>query len=344
MRDNSVSIAKGIAILLMVLVHGGFYDIGSRCIGIFHMPLFFFFAGYCFKEKYLLAPFQFVKKRVTGLYLPCIKWGLLFLLLHNVFFHLNLYNGEYGFNGTVSELYSIKDFVVHAAKLIVSMNGFEQLLGGYWFLHSLFVASLTAYVIIRVCGKSRLWIGGVGLLLGATLFDFMGWHIPIYGGQKEFLGTIFFLIGYAYHLHERPSSRMHRWQFLIGTVLVILGAMFWRSSMLTVTGPKMIPYIASAVGGTLATFAVSHWIDARADGRIRRALVYIGDNTFTILTWHFLSFKLVSLLIIFIYGLPVAQLAYFPVIGTYAHRGWWLAYFVAGIAIPMFLSRNKYTR
>ena len=46
MRDNSVSIAKAFAIMLMVLAHTWFMDIGNKWINMFHMPLFFFMAGY----------------------------------------------------------------------------------------------------------------------------------------------------------------------------------------------------------------------------------------------------------------------------------------------------------
>lgn len=41
MKDNSVSIAKGIAIILMVLAHTRFSEYGNYWINMFHMPLFF---------------------------------------------------------------------------------------------------------------------------------------------------------------------------------------------------------------------------------------------------------------------------------------------------------------
>ena len=91
MRDNSVSIAKAFAIMLMVLAHTWFMDIGNKWINMFHMPLFFFMAGYCFKGKYLTDIKSFAIKRVTGLYKPFVKWSLVFLVLHNVFFYLNIY-------------------------------------------------------------------------------------------------------------------------------------------------------------------------------------------------------------------------------------------------------------
>lgn len=58
MRDDKVTIAKAIGILLMVAVHGGTPEWASRFIVMFHMPLFFFLSGYCFKEKYLLPPLK----------------------------------------------------------------------------------------------------------------------------------------------------------------------------------------------------------------------------------------------------------------------------------------------
>lgn len=56
MRDDKVSITKGIGILLMVIAHAGLPEMFSRFIYMFHMPLFFFMSGYCFKEKYLSPP------------------------------------------------------------------------------------------------------------------------------------------------------------------------------------------------------------------------------------------------------------------------------------------------
>ena len=149
MKDNSVSIAKGIAIILMVLAHTRFSEYGNYWINMFHMPLFFFFAGYCFKDKYLEIPSDFVIKRIKGLYKPFVKWSLIFLVLHNLFFYLNIYNGEFGFRGIVSHLYTWQETFKKAVFIVTKMSDTEQLLGGYWFLKSLFWGSLIAFFIIR---------------------------------------------------------------------------------------------------------------------------------------------------------------------------------------------------
>lgn len=159
MKDNSVSIAKGIAIILMVLAHTRFSEYGNYWINMFHMPLFFFFAGYCFKDKYLEIPSDFVIKRFKGLYKPFVKWGLIFLVLHNLFFYLNIYNDEFGFRGIVQHLYTWQEMLKKAVSIVTRMSDTEQLLGGYWFLKSLFWGSLIAFFIIYNV-KNVKWGGG----------------------------------------------------------------------------------------------------------------------------------------------------------------------------------------
>lgn len=154
-RDKSVSMTKGVAIILMVLAHTGFSRLGDSYINMFHMPLFFFFSGYCFKNVYLNDFRGYFIKRMKGAYWPFVKWGIIFLLLHNVFFALNIYNGEYGFNGKVSQVYTITDFLKNGAFIIGSMSHAERLLGGYWFLHTYFFAAFFTFFTIWLFKKIK---------------------------------------------------------------------------------------------------------------------------------------------------------------------------------------------
>lgn len=61
--DNSVSFAKGIGIMLMVLGHTFFSAYGNALVYMFHMPLFFFLSGYCFRESHLKDFRIYAKKR-----------------------------------------------------------------------------------------------------------------------------------------------------------------------------------------------------------------------------------------------------------------------------------------
>ena len=50
-RNENVSLAKGLGIILMVLGHTGFSYYGNGFIYMFHMPLFFFLSGYFLKRS-----------------------------------------------------------------------------------------------------------------------------------------------------------------------------------------------------------------------------------------------------------------------------------------------------
>ena len=60
-------------------------------------------------------------------------------------------------------------------------------------------------------------------------------------------------------------------------------------------------------------------------------------HTIEILTWHFLFFKLVSLIIVKIYKLPLNIIATFPTIQEYSSEGWWMAYTLVGGVLPAML-------
>ena len=282
MRDTSISISKGIAIMLMVLAHSRFSVWGNQYINMFHMPLFFFFAGYCFKEKYLHDARNFCFKRVKGLYKPYVKWSLLFLLFHNLFYHLNIYNDEYGFQGQVSSLYGLKDYMSRAIHIITSMSGNEQLLGGFWFLKSLFVGSLLAYVAIRV---SKLLLCMGAFILISVLMIAFEIHVPYFGiGGREFLSAFFFMFGYWYKVKGFHFENNKIATIPIGLGVVAVGTIFWQCSMGgTLIWYKVPPFACSAIAGTLAIFSFSKII-ASHESVITRFITYMGNNTITILT------------------------------------------------------------
>lgn len=161
--NPTIGYLKALGIMLMVLGHSGCsIPTVVQFLYMFHMPLFFIASGYCFKEKYLSNPKLYLYNKVKGIWWPYMKWSLLFLLLHNVCFHLNLYNDHYGWREYVSHLYEFSEFKHLAFCIIFNMRGHEQLLGGYWFLNALFFGSLIAWVVIKLV-KIPLFGGGNSL-------------------------------------------------------------------------------------------------------------------------------------------------------------------------------------
>jgi len=88
-RDNTITIAKAIGILCVVMAHAMNPEwLTWKVIYTFHMPLFFLLSGYCFKEKYLDDAKAFVVRKIKGIYVPIVIYSLVFLALHFITFKL----------------------------------------------------------------------------------------------------------------------------------------------------------------------------------------------------------------------------------------------------------------
>ncbi len=266
------------------------------------------------------------------MYVPFVKWQLLFLLLHNVFFYLNIYNDEYGFHGAVSHLYTLRDYAIKCVRIVIGLHGGEQLLGGYWFLPQLLYASVIGFFAIKYI--KNVYVGVTMAFLGSIVTSYSGLRIPFWHiGSLALLATTFFLMGYMY----KKIGNWCRWHWaLLFAAVVAIGSVYWPTTMLSYEAQEIPLYVVTAFCGTLMTLTLSQWF-AQRENRLKRLLIYIGDNTITILTGHFLCFKLVSLAIIGIYGLPIEQLACFPVIPE--HKDWWPVYLFVGAGIPLVMLR-----
>ena len=85
-------------------------------------------------------------------------------------------------------------------------------------------------------------------------------------------------------------------------------------------------------------YYIASLIDRR-DSRLRDLLVFIGNNTMCIFVWHILSFKAVSLIKIWHYGLEWEQIGCHMVIHHNNHGDlYWVLYSIAGTAIPLLVT------
>ena len=151
-RNTVISIAKGLAIILMVIAHAEAPAWLCKFIFEFHMPLFFITAGYFFSLKYLNDEATFVKKRVKGLYWPFVKWAVFFLIIHNWMFDLGILNETFGNEaGGVTHPYSWHQMQQNLWTIVSSMAGYDAFLcGAFWFFRGLFVASILYLIIYKV--------------------------------------------------------------------------------------------------------------------------------------------------------------------------------------------------
>lgn len=342
MRDNSVTIAKGIAIILMVFGHSGSPEFANQFLSLLRMPLFFFMSGYCFKDKYLLDAKAFIKKRIKGVWFPYVKWSFFFLLVHNWLYSFGLYDKD------VESMLSIRESIVLLLKNIFLMTRCDTMIGGFWFLNALFFGSIIFYFVKRYIKNFffGLFITFFFCFFCAYFQDVVGYlHII----SMQFLAAFLIMIGNQYK-NKKCTIHLNHIFIAICFITVAFGAKYWSTNMQQYTIYNVVPYTITAILGTLIIFYISSNIQYY-NNCIIRFLVFTGNNTFTVLTWHFSCLKIVSFFIISIYNLPFDKIGDFPIIQTMATQGWWFIYCIFGVGIPLLIkkiyialsNRNKVT-
>ena len=330
-HNNYFSIAKAIVIILMVTGHSGCPPIIHKFIYSFHVPFFFICSGLFLRAASDYASCrQSCMKKVKGLYVPFLKWCLPFLLLHNVFYHVNLYNDSFGFQGQVSHLYSFKDYVHDALCLITRMEQIPELLGGFWFLKDLFIASLFTIFLTFIWKRedARSNLIKLSLLFACSIvFSYVPVDLYFFSLKHLFWGSTFLFSGYLL-----KNAKTVRTILLLCLVVFLIINLSPIELSYQASGVKLMSLtFITSVTGTLLVLKLSQILERT--NYLKRFLYYTGNHTLAILGLHFLFFNLIDLLIIRLYGLPIEHLAEFPVIAGY--RYFWIPYTVVGILFPL---------
>lgn len=347
-RNTSISIAKGIAIICVVIGHAGAPGRLSYLLYEFHMPLFFMTAGYFFNLNYLDHPGDFIRRRFKGLYVPFVKWSLIFLLLHNVWFQLGIMNEQYGnAGGGLLHPYSLRQLLQNAVSICTNMSGYDPCMGGaFWFFRALLVASIVFLLYYKFLSKFKTGKQLTTLVICITaliavslkiVFNLNITGLP-QGGYRDMMGIFFFGAGFLYRQWE-PYLKQKKYHFpIIFYLAIMLAWSYWRL-------PIGMPYsvrsldavflmIPPAIAGFLLVSQLSGLLD-RYPSKLRQFLVYCGNNTLYVFIFHFAVFKLVNYLKILYYGLDYNRMGYYPVIHEHTDDLFWIVYSIAGVTIPL---------
>ena len=337
-KNRVISIARGICIILMVVGHSGCPELLRKFIFLFHVPFFFFASGYfCCPEKTLrpsdgsLGLYGRVLRRFKRLYLPFILYGLVFLLLHDVFLRIGIYNPE-----NDGAAYDMNTFLGVALKMFLKMDLPSHLLGAMWFLRSLLIAAVSidvALYLLRNKPEAQIYLAPLAAL-AVLLLRLAPDGTPVIRQLiPAAMGAFFFLLGMNYKKVEDKFKPGLLIQVLLLALLLVC-AVFKPLSMDTPGVLDSALYMLIAPAGILLVMKFSEYLDKTP---VNNALGYIGDNSLPVLALHFLCFKPVSLMAVKTLGLPFQALSSFPVIPDLG-GGWWVLYSLSGLLIPLLFS------
>ena len=287
-RIEYIDITKGIGILLVALAHADISLISPylhRFIYAFHMPLFFFLSGYFFNPE---TPFStLLRKRFNSILKPYFVTILLIYIASLSFTNMRFANV---FGRILKSLYATGYYI-----------DWVQL----WFLPSLFVTSLFAFlfyrvVLIRISNRYLRWLIllGVQAIGVATLGMFYPFHLSLFGKEYELFGLpfsldlvllsgFFYILGNEIRMATSEKTLGSIW-ILIGTGggLILLPLLFTQRSDFNTRLFESFPInTVEAILGILFTLAVSKQIDLRTTW-LASALKYIGQASLFILIFH----------------------------------------------------------
>lgn len=330
-RNNFISIAKAIGIILMVVGHSGCPAIINSFLYIFHMPLFFVCSGYFFKEiidqKTLIV---FCKKKIKKLYFPYLSWSIIFLLLHNLFFNIGI---------SPVAPYCSNDYINHFVKMVFMVE-FELLIRPFWFLKELIISSIMVATISLLRNSYFKWISNdfvfVIIFFLTILCKFETIKLPFLGDISIitfsctyiYSGILFRKYEHCIPLNLSTTSIMFAIT-LIGSALFV-GTIDMRYTTIF----NIIPYFALSIFGILTTFYISKQLNSIS--YFKTCLHYIGNHTMPIFVLNLISLKIGSLIKVWIYKMPTEAMSSHPIIYEY-NDYYWIFYTIIGITIPLFI-------
>lgn len=330
-RNETIDIARGIAIILMCVGHAYCPDILCRFIYMFHMAFFFITSGYFFnKEKSISCPRNFIIKRIKGLYLPFIKWGIAFTLLHNLFLNLKLLTPQ-------NHYYDIKETLWKAFTTNTRFIPTEEFMGPYWFFSCLFYVSIFSLLLFVISSKllKKQWtewalfviVYAIGFIL---LYTRNGENYSIF--IRTCVVSFLFYLGYLWS--KNNDKIPYNWMGLIASMIILIAGLLSPYSGIGI--PELnfqnpILFLIYSLSGTYMLLCASKYID-RYTPLLKRFLSYTGSKTLIILLTNILCLRICHIIRSYIEGydgypttIPQSETAWY----------WWILYSIFMVIVPL---------
>jgi len=318
--------AKAVGMALVVLGHtsGSGEGVGlehaRQFLYQFHVPLFFFLSGYCFKESESWGSFAI--KKIRRLYLPFVISNLLFYCIHVISHAL------------VGESFLAVDILKHCIKIMLGLS-LTPLGGATWFLISLLEALFLYKILVTLLCR----LPSAFVLLSSSLIGIVGSLLDLpWGISSAFIALFFVCIGHFTKRYVDISRMRGRIKILLGLIGggVVLGFSWINHPDIAFHRFGSIPlfWISALIGICMVCLLCSYF----SQFQILSFLGKWGQQTIWILLGHFTAFKVVAFIQHWVLHLSLQDTLFAH--PCYYVGGWWAsAYFISGFFLPLLISR-----
>lgn len=250
---------------------------------------------------------------------------------------MNFLNGFNGNSYGIKEVLGIGVITKKILWKLVFSSG-SQLGGATWFLKVLFWISISYVIVSFVLSK---------IVLNDKLFDmyrfilflialgigffFAQINFRFYNIDIMFSSILLLYLGVMYKKYEKFVNVKLKIVILCIAVLLV---MVWCDTWINLAANKYVnPFILllASVSGFFLVLYLSKITEKSKS--LANVFSYLGKNTIPVLCLHFLFFKLVLLLQIYMYDLPLYRLASFPCYRI--SQFWSILYTLVGVCGPI---------
>lgn len=271
-RLGYIDIAKGIAIILVILGHNSVPVEFKHFMFSFHMPLFFILAGYFFNQQAVLK--DVIYKGWIQLVRPYLFTGLCILLFFVLFQISNniINNVDYNLN-------QFKDLLCDV---------FTGNIGAVWFLLALFIAKIIVAIVVNSSNKNFVFsvlliIATFGYVMGeAEVFN-------IFCYQQAMIASLYLYIGIMMRKYDVFSKKISVLNLIVFSIVVYASAStmflafahYFPNGIFSIISSAVISYII-----VCNCKLIDSLLNIRFVAIFVRILRFIGQNTLIILCFH----------------------------------------------------------
>ena len=330
-----IDIFKAIAIVLMVLGHAGMFN---SYIYQFHMAAFFFISGWTAKCSSKRLGRTLLQKLVS-LWIPLFTMVVLVGLLTSVLKRANVYS--IFFEQDIPFSQQVRNFIQHGFTMDV--------LGTAWFVFVLILASVFSQAVYTLSGRNTVNYLSVSLIAYVAGWFFLrgGSGTGSFGLYLVPIASGYYAAGYGvscaferWRLEDKPVSVWAICFLLTSAVMALLPRLIHEKCVVDLASAQIHSLWGSslaAANGILWLISGAHLVSGVKWPLLQKTMKLIGRNTFGIMLFHFLMFRLVSLVLAKMSMVPkdVCRM----LVPTGPAASYWACYFVAGVFGSLFIWR-----